>query len=72
MPYTVAELRGMLKYVDSKFENHPHAYVSMELVWLVVWALAMPVSFSLKESRTPKIFVFAKKGQSSPTGKVIV
>ncbi len=21
---------GMLKYVDSKFENHPHAYVSME------------------------------------------
>ena len=56
---------GMLKYVDSKFENHPHAYVSMELAWLVVWVLAMPVWFTLKESRTPKIFVFAKKDQSS-------
>ena len=21
---------GMLKYVDQKFENHPHAYLSME------------------------------------------
>ena len=33
--------------------------------WLVVWALAMPVWFTLKESRTPKIFVFVKKGQFS-------
>ena len=31
----------------------------------VVWVLAMPVWFTLKESRTPKIFVFAKKDQSS-------
>ena len=33
--------------------------------WLVVWVLAMPVWFTLKENQMPKIFVFARKGQSS-------
>ena len=56
---------GMLKYVDSKFENHPHAYVSMEARMACGMVLAMPVWFTLKESRMPKIFVFARKGQSS-------
>ena len=65
MPYTVAELRACLNMSIASLKTILMPMFLWKPVWLVVWVLAMPVWFTLKESRTPKIFVFAKKDQSS-------
>lgn len=66
MPCIVAEPQGMLKYVDSKFENHLYARASMEARMACgMGACYACVVQPLAESCTPKIFVFVKKGQFS-------
>ena len=65
MPYTVAEPQACLNMSIVSLKITLTPMFLWKLAWLVVWVLAMPVWFTLKESRTPKIFVFARKGQSS-------
>ena len=56
---------GMLKYIDSKFENHPHAYVSMEARMACGMGACYACVVHVKGESDAKIFVFAKKDQSS-------
>ncbi|MFR5259053.1 MAG: dihydroorotate dehydrogenase electron transfer subunit [Streptococcus salivarius] len=61
---------GMLKHVDSKFENHPHAYVSMEARMACGMGACYACVVHVKGERCSKIFVFVRRA-SLPTGKVI-
>ena len=55
---------GMLKYVDKKFENHPHAFCQWNLEWLAVWELATLVWFICEMLKKQLTSVSVKMGQS--------
>ena len=65
MPCIVAELQACLNISIASLKTILMPMFLWKLAWLVVWVLAMPAWFTLKENRMPKIFVYARKGQSS-------
>lgn len=63
---------GMLKYVDSKFENHPHAYVSMEARMACGMGACYACVVHVKGESDAKNLRVCEEGPVFPTGKVIV
>ena len=63
---------GMLKYVDSKFENHPHAYVSMEARMACGMGACYACVVHVKGETDAKNLRVCEEGPVFPTGKVIV
>ena len=59
----------MLKYVDSKFENHPHAYVSMEARMACGMGACYACVVHVKGESDAKNLRVCEEGPVFPTGK---
>ena len=62
----------MLKYVDTKFENHPHTYVSMEARMACGMGACYACVVHVKGESDAKNLRVCEEGPVFPTGKVIV
>ena len=63
---------GMLKYVNTKFHDHPAPTFLWNRVWLVGWVLAMPVWCIWKMKAKQPISAVCEDGPVFETGTIVM